>query len=177
VGSPEKDDLTETLLDKSHSNLPADAGTATSTLISSYILLIALSVHSVLEGIAVGVQITIESAVELMIAILIHKLVESLALGVSFAKSNAKKHQSIIMMLIFGLATPIGVLIGMALISTSINGIDGIFNALAAGTFLYVGASEIVVEEFSVTKYATIKYICFLAGLGAIFAIMLSGGH
>jgi zinc transporter 1/2/3 len=112
-----------------------------------------------------------------MIAIMVHKLIAAVALGISFARSNASKLHGGIMMGIFGLATPIGVIIGMVLIEIDINGIDGIFNALATGTFLYISASEIVVEEFSVSKYTTIKYICFLLGIGVIFGMMLTHDH
>jgi hypothetical protein len=40
--------------------------------------------------------------------------------------------------------------------------------AIAAGTFIYISASEIVVEEFSVSKYKWLKYLFFLLGISLI---------
>jgi hypothetical protein len=39
-----------------------------------------------------------------------------------------------------------------------------IFSGLAGGTFLYISASEVVVEEFSVPKCKWIKLIGFVIG-------------
>jgi hypothetical protein len=36
--------------------------------------------------------------------------------------------------------------------------------AIAAGTFIYISAAEIVVEEFSVSKYKWLKYFFYLSG-------------
>jgi zinc transporter 1/2/3 len=69
-----------------------------------------------------------------------------------------------VMILIFSLATPVGVIIGLILLETAVNGIEGVFSAIATGTFLYIAASEIVVEEFSVSKYTGYKFLCFLVG-------------
>jgi zinc transporter ZupT len=56
----------------------------------SYLLLLALSVHSIFEGIAIGVQRSTSSAVKLMIAVIVHKQVASLALGISFGKAQTE---------------------------------------------------------------------------------------
>ena len=55
------------------------------------------------------------------------------------------------MILIFALSTPIGIMIGWYLAETSAL-LSGIFMAIAAGTFVYISASEIVVEEFTMSK-------------------------
>ena len=39
-----------------------------------------------------------------------------------------------------------------------------IFSSLAGGTFLYISASEVVVEEFSIPKNKWIKMIGFILG-------------
>ena len=40
--------------------------------------------------------------------------------------------------------------------------------AIASGTFVYIGASEIVVEEFSVSNYKWTKFGFYLSGSLAI---------
>jgi hypothetical protein len=41
------------------------------------------------------------------------------------------------------------------------------------GSFLYISASEIVIEEFSVSKYKVKKFIAFLTGAGLISLLTL----
>ena len=72
-----------------------------------------------------------------------------------------------IMMLIFSLATPLGCMVGLAL-----SGVDAMlticFSCLAAGTFLYISTTEIIVEEFAVQKYRWVKFFMFLVGAAVI---------
>lgn len=74
------------------------------------------------------------------------------------------------MMFLFSIFTPIGIFAGMILLEKSAL-IEGIFLAISAGTFLYISASEVIVEEFSITKYRYEKFLLFLTG--AIFAFLL----
>ena len=50
----------------------------------------------------------------------------------------------------FSLVAPLGIFIG-ALIESSIL-LTAIFFSLSAGTFLYIATTEIIVEEFSLSK-------------------------
>ena len=140
-------------------------------------LLLALSVHSVFEGLAIGVSRTTDSTFRLIIAVLIHKIIAALVLGIRFRHANASQLHGALMILIFACATPLGTLIGMVISSNGDAGTDGICNALAIGTFLYIAASEIVVQEFSVSKHTVIKFIFFILGLCVIAAMMLFHEH
>ena len=76
-----------------------------------------------------------------------------------------------ILMAIFSLATPVGVLIGMK-IHGSNELVNIIFSSLAGGTFLYLSASEVIVEEFSVNIKKWTKLFFFIGG--AMFITGLS---
>ena len=76
--------------------------------ISAYLLLLALSVHSVFEGLAIGVSSTMENTIRLVVAVLIHKIIAALALGISFQRAKTSKGHAALMILLFSLATPIG---------------------------------------------------------------------
>lgn len=39
------------------------------------------------------------------------------------------------------------------------------------GTFLYISASEIIIDEFSVSTYKSAKFIAFFTGAGVIVAM------
>ena len=43
-----------------------------------------------------------------------------------------------------------------------------IFNCLAAGTFLYIACSEVIVEEFSILNFRFTKLFFYLIGIACI---------
>ena len=131
--------------------------------ITPYILLIALSIHGSIEGIALGVMNTLKDCSILFTAILLHKWAEAFALGISFYKSGTEKNNFINMIILFTLFGPLGISIGM-IFSDAGNLMKGILLGISAGTFIYVAASEIIVEEFSLSKKINIKYLWFLFG-------------
>jgi zinc transporter 1/2/3 len=67
---------------------------------------------------------------------------------------------------------PIGVGIGMAVKSFSSPFIDATMLAIVAGTFVYVGATEVIPEEFGEDpEHKWKKFISLLLGIVSIFAI------
>ena len=129
-----------------------------------FILMIALSVHSVFEGLALGLQVTISGVLNMVIAILIHKGAASSSLGISLVKTfpdNFKLCRGLI--LCFAVATPLGVGLGI-LLSNSGELIEVIFTSLSAGTFLYIACTEVIVEEFAIPGNRWLKLAAFLFG-------------
>lgn len=49
---------------------------------------------------------------------------------------------------------------------------EAIFLSLSGGTFLYIAASEIIIEEFSVTKNKYVKFIVYI--IGCLFVALLA---
>ena len=131
--------------------------------ITPYILLIALSVHGVFEGIALGVMNTIKECSILFSAIILHKWAAAFALGISFYKSGTETDLFIKMIIIFTSFGPLGMIIGM-IFSDAGNLMKGIMLSISGGTFIYVAASEVIVEEFSLSKKTNIKFMWFLIG-------------
>ena len=131
--------------------------------ITPYILLVALSVHGIFEGIALGVMNTVKECSILFSAIILHKWAAAFALGISFYKSGTEKDLFIKMILLFTSFGPLGIIIGM-IFSDAGNLIKGIMLSISAGTFIYVAASEVIVEEFSLSKKTNIKFLWFLLG-------------
>lgn len=126
--------------------------------------MIALSVHSVFEGIAVGLQEDPADIWSFFIAIGAHKWAAAMSLGISMSSNvNLTPTTIKILTLIFALSTPVGVVIGMIAMEASAL-INIAFSSLAGGTFLYIAASEVVVEEFSVPTKKWFKLIGFIAG-------------
>ncbi|CAI2372253.1 unnamed protein product [Moneuplotes crassus] len=128
------------------------------------ILCMALSVHSIFEGIATGLIKEESGLWTFVMAIGAHKWAAAMSLGISMTKNFKDQVGTMIIVLtIFSLATPIGVLLGM-IVATQSAIVDVIFSSLAAGTFVYIACSEVIVEEFSVPKYRWVKMFSFLSG-------------
>ena len=50
----------------------------------------------------------------------------------------------------------------------------GIFEAIAAGTFIFIASVEIIVEEFSVSEHKLLKLLFYFVGVGVIIGIWFS---
>ena len=126
--------------------------------------MIALSVHSVFEGIAVGLQDDTADILSFLIAIGTHKWAAAMSLGISMSTNLIHSPSTVkLLILMFALSTPIGIIIGMIAMEASPL-INIAFSSLAGGTFLYIAASEVVVEEFSVPTNKWTKLAGFILG-------------
>lgn len=72
----------------------------------------------------------------------------SIALLVAFLKSGMPKPEIVKYLSVFSACGPIGVAIGMTVNEFAAPIIDSIMLATVAGTFIYVGATEVVPEEW-----------------------------
>jgi len=123
---------------------------------SPLLMLAAVSMHSILAGIVLGLQKSVEGLVTMLIAILSHKGSAAIAVSVRIVRSNADMSHAIAMILLFASTTPLGVLIGY-FVGTSNLYVQMVFNSLACGTFLYIGGSEVVEDELALTSAALSK--------------------
>lgn len=114
-------------------------------------LLIALSLHSFLEGLAIGVQESGSKVLLLLGAVSCHKFVVGFCLGVELrANPNSRFKNHAIAILIFSMGSVMGIFIGMILVDseTMLTG-DSIpvLQGLAGGTLLYVTVCEVLPRE------------------------------
>ena len=100
-----------------------------------------LSLHSIMLGTALGFTPNNSMAIMLFFAIIIHKWAESFAIAVQLIKSSLTIYQNMLLFVIFGLMTPVGVFLGWyfgyEIKTNSI--LEPILIASSAGTFLYLG--------------------------------------
>ena len=78
-----------------------------------YILLIALSLHAFIAGMALGLTTEDKEIVVTFIAIISHKATAAISLGISLIKSGVKRAQYFRLILLFSFTTPLGVLTGL----------------------------------------------------------------
>jgi len=129
-----------------------------------FVIVVALSIHSFFEGMALGLQTTFAGTASIFLAIAIHKCFVGMSLGISLLKTqpdNIKLCRCLI--LIFAASSPIGITLGMLIRNTD-SLIETIFTSLAAGTFLYIGCSEVIVKEFSQPDFRLWKLLAYFIG-------------
>lgn len=116
-------------------------------------LLLALSMHSLLEGLAIGVQNSGPKVLLLLGAVSAHKFVVGFALGVELCMHGTRQRCShVLQVLTFSLGSVAGIGVGMGLDGLNQTLTDLIMPALqglAGGTLLYVTVSEVLPRERS----------------------------
>ena len=130
-----------------------------------FVLLALLSVHSVIAGISLGLESHVVGSFVILLGILSHKGSAAFALMVSVHNAGIGARRQKSMLAIFVAMTPLGVLAGL-LAGVVLAGneeitalVEGSFNALAAGTFIYVATVEIIDAEMSTREMRLAKYV------------------
>lgn len=140
-----------------------------------YGLLLGLSFHSVLAGIALGLQPKVTEAAAILVAILAHKATEGLALGLSLSQSRELAHSKRLVVA-FAVTTPLGVLLGALGRSVLETGagltFDALVSSLAAGTFFYIASMDMLQDELLKPGSRWAKWL--FATLGLILTGLLA---
>ncbi|KAF4685990.1 hypothetical protein FOZ60_005793 [Perkinsus olseni] len=172
-------------------NHHAHPGNLTKT--SALFVFLALSLHSILEGMATGVATGVSNLYGTVIAILAHKGLAAFALGASMVEANVASRTVLLYGTIFAVVTPVGIMVGWlgGLAEDSSGIFGGVAYALVAGTFIYVSIVEFMpivfglngvnflmkatVAPSGVVNTVSFQVIMFLAGFSsmAILAILI----
>jgi len=129
----------------------------------AYVFLVALSIHSIFEGLGLGAENTEAGLWSVIVAVVSHKTLEAFALGLSIFHAHFPKLRTAILLFGYSLATPLGIGIGMAYDSEddTINElVIGIMTSLASGSFFYISLIEILPTELD--KQNSRKKNCFI---------------
>ncbi len=137
-----------------------------------FILLLVLSVHSIILGLALGAQRSVTSASAIFIAIMAHKGMAGFALGVSYRRAGASLRRTAPVAAFFSSMTPLGILAGTTVDALISSGgrllFEAIFNSIGAGTFLYIATLDIIRTEFELPGDNWQKWLLAVAGFGVM---------
>lgn len=122
---------------------------------SAMILCFAMSIHSFFESAALGMAKDVSSASLMSACIALHQPAESLALVVAFLKSGMSKSSIIAWLSGFSLVALAGNLTGMFINARASESMEAIIVAMTAGTFIYVGAAEVILLLYFFCANAT----------------------
>ena len=151
----------EALLDSK----PADSGSKPhSKQGSAHSLVLALAVHSFIEGMSLGAQGHLSSFVGIAVAITAHKGLAGFALGSNMVAScsNTTVYVGVT---IFALCSPVGMMVGSeATRFLSATGV-GLLIAVASGTFLYCALPDLILPSLHVHGCAIVYFNTFVGML------------
>uniref|UniRef100_A0A8C4ZLC5 Solute carrier family 39 member 1 n=1 Tax=Gadus morhua TaxID=8049 RepID=A0A8C4ZLC5_GADMO len=117
----------------------------------AFILVFSLSLHSVFEGLAVGLLGGGARVVEVCAALLLHKSVVSFSLSLKLVQARLRRPVVASGVLLFAATSPLGVGLGLLLTETRASPqhlmARSTLEGVAAGTFLYITFLEILPHE------------------------------
>jgi ZIP family zinc transporter len=145
-------------------------GTASRRVARVWLFAIALALHNVPEGLAVGVGVASgDAAVSLPVTlgIGVQNVPEGLIVAVAFLAAGSKKSQALLVTLATGLVEPAGALVGYGFVQVVSAAMPGAL-AFAAGAMLYVVSHEIIPESHRAGRSA----IATAGVLGGVLAML-----
>lgn len=142
----------------------------------SILLLTALSLHSIFEGLAVGLQANVTDVFAIFAALVLHKSILSFSLGMNLIHSKLSHGGVFRSIIIFSLTSPIGIGVGIGIMdlwdSSSSSLVQGILTGIACGTFLYVTFFEVLPAEFNSPDHRLINVLCLLLGFSTVTGVL-----
>ncbi|CAG9836990.1 unnamed protein product [Diabrotica balteata] len=130
-----------------HSHTPVHGGSSTVAIIRGLLVVLALSVHELFEGLAVGLESSPSTVWYMFGAVSAHKLVIAFCIGVELVTSGLKTYLVIIYVFMFAVVSPAGIGIGIMVSETDSSSttlVSVILQGLASGTLMYVVFFEIL---------------------------------
>ncbi|XP_059609736.1 zinc transporter ZIP1-like [Phlebotomus argentipes] len=147
-------------------------------LVSSFrglLVVLALSVHELFEGLAVGLESSSSAVWYMFGAVAAHKLVLAFCVGVELVVTSTRHYLAAIYVITFAAVSPIGIGIGLAITSlnTTATGTAAVLQGIATGTLLYIVFFEILNRDRS----GILKFLSTVIGFVLMLGLQLLSGH
>jgi zinc transporter 1/2/3 len=104
--------------------------------------LLALSLHAAIAGVAIGVSESRKGTLSIFTAVAAHKAVAAFAVGIKLVTSGTTTMEMVVLIFTFSTTTPVGIAVGIWSKDVG-QWAQLVIIAIAAGAFLFVGASEL----------------------------------
>ncbi|GLG96463.1 Uncharacterized protein GBIM_03441 [Gryllus bimaculatus] len=167
-----------------HSHLPPAVGGGVAAGLRGLLVVLALSVHELFEGLAVGLQTTAAHVYYLMGAVAAHKLVLAFCVGLELVAARTRTRLAVLYVVVFAAVSPIGIGVGVALsgdggASDVEHGVaNSLLQGLASGTLLYVVFFEVLQRERAAAAGLGLRQLlAVLAGFALMFGLLIAAGH
>jgi len=146
----------------------------------SIILLLALSLHHVFEGLSLGLKTSTAAVWHMCICIVSHEVIISFSLGMQLISTFKSRQHVIIAAALCAIVSPIGIVLGMIIMETGggnsnfVQIMNGLLQSIATGIFIYVTFFEILQDELNrPSGNSIIKAAAVISGFLVISALGL----
>ncbi|CAH0728364.1 unnamed protein product, partial [Brenthis ino] len=160
-----------------HSHMPISTADDVTSALRGLLIVLALSIHELFEGLAVGLESSSSHVWYMLGAVSAHKLVIAFCIGVELIATRTKTWLAVIYITTFAIVSPIGIGIGLILVggqgATAAGVYSVVLQGLASGTLLYV----IFFEIWKSDRTGILQYFAALIGFGLMFGLQLLTGH
>ncbi|XP_076465636.1 zinc transporter ZIP1-like [Babylonia areolata] len=142
-------------------------------VLKSFVLLFALSLHTVFDGLVVGLQSREEEVWTLLAAVGLHKALVAVSIAISLLKSHYHHPRaSLLYLSLFSLVAPAGLAVGAVLTETRFDVhaqtlTSGVLQSVATGTFMYVTFVESLKGRFE-GRARLLNVLLVLVGFGLV---------
>ena len=143
----------------------------------AWLFIIAISLHKLPEGLAVGVAYSAEEFVNplsLVIGIALHNIPEGLTMAISLVAAGESKLKSALTALMIGMIQPLGAFIGLLFVGAS-EAIIPLAMAMAGGTLLFVVVNEILPETYGYKETEKSAFAVFSGFIVMSYLFMVLG--
>lgn len=143
------------------------------SLQKAWLFIIAITLHKLPEGLAVGVAYSAEDFMNpdsLVIGIALHNIPEGLTIAISLVAAHCSRIKAAVTALLIGMVQPLGAVIGLLTMDYS-DRIVPLGMAMAGGTLLFVVINEILPETYGVKQTEKSAFAVFF---GFIFMTFIS---
>lgn len=158
----------------SHGHVHMDL--SSQSALRAFILVFSLSLHSVFEGLAVGLLENATEVLEICLAMLIHKSIVSFSLTVKLSQGRLRRSAVAGCLLLFAAMSPLGIAVGIALTETKTSPQHQLacssLEGLAAGTIIYITFMEILPHELATPTNRIPKVAMLLVGFAVVTAVL-----
>ena len=141
-----------------------------------YILILALSMHSIFEGLALGLITDVDRLVQIAAAVVIHKSIIGFSLSVNMVQHEMATKTVVKSVILFSLVSPIGTAIGMTVLRNSTEQSSSlascILQGIANGTFLHVTFFEIFQRELAERGSRLLKVLSMIVGYSVVTGLL-----
>lgn len=144
----------------------------------SFILFLSLSLHSVFEGLAIGLQTTDSKVLQICIAILVHKSIIVFSLAVKLVQSAVPPLWVAAYVGVFAMMSPLGIAVGISVMEARLASgalIQAVLEGVAAGTFVYITFLEILPHELNSPERPLLKVLFILLGFTVMAGLAFMG--
>lgn len=142
----------------------------------AFILVFSLSLHSVFEGLAVGLLDEDQEILEICVALVIHQSIISFSLSLQLCQGRLRRSAVSGCLLLFAIMSPLGIALGVGLTESKTSQQHQLarssLEGVATGTFIYITFMEILPHELSSTKSRTPKVAMLLLGFATVTAVL-----